>query len=219
MNDLFDAIKAGDKPRVSALLDADPALVDAKDQNGLAAFTFAKYNRQDDIAKLLEARGARLDVFAAAMTGKTGRVTELLEGNRSLANLLSHDGWTPLHLAAFFGHKETAQALLAKGALVNARSTNAMENMPLHVAAAGRNAELVSLLLQHGANVNARQHGGWTALHAAAQSGDVAMLKVLLEGGADVKARAGNNQSALDLALTNGHREAVNLLEQHGASL
>ena len=160
-----------------------------------------------------------LTIFATAILGETGRLEELVSGNRALASALSSDGWTPLHLAAFFGRKDTARALLNKGAAVNARSANAMQNTPLHAAAAGRSAETAKLLLDFGANVNARQQGGWTALHAAAQNGDVEMAKTLLSAGADVEARADNNQSALDLALTKAQQAMVDFLEANGARL
>lgn len=219
MQEFFEAIKAGDGDRVSALLDADASIADAKDERGLSPLTVAAYHRKEDIVDLLERRGAKLDIFAAAILGRTQRVNELASGNRSLARAYSSDGWTALHLAAFFGHRDAAAALLAKGAEVRARSTNPMQNTPLHAAAAGRHAELAKLLIDHGADVNARQHGGWTALHAAAQSGDAAVARLLIDNGADVATRADNNQNALDLALTKGHQQLVNLLESSGASL
>jgi uncharacterized protein len=167
----------------------------------------------------LVAADPSLAIFAAAILGNTGEIETLLAGNRSLVSMLSSDGWTPLHLAAFFGKDDAARLLLNKGAPVNARSTNAMENMPLHAAAAGRHAAIAKLLLEHGASANARQHGGWTPLHAAAQNGDVEMAKALVDGGADVRARAENNQTALDLALTKGQQAMVDFLEANGASL
>jgi uncharacterized protein len=158
-------------------------------------------------------------IFAASILGETPRVDELLAANRSLVSALSEDGWTPLHLAAFFGAADTARLLLNKGAAVDARSTNSMENMPLHAAAAGGHAEIVKLLVDFGADVNARQHGGWTPLHAAAQNGDLTMAEALVAAGADVSARADNNQRPLDLALTQGRQQMVEFLEAHGASL
>src|SRR5580658_1801588 len=145
-----------------------------------------------------------LAIFAAAMQGDAEQVEALLAANRSLVSAVSPDGWTPLHLAAFFGGADAARALLNKGASPAARSTNAMQNLPLHAAAAGRHAAMVKLLIEHGSPVSARQHGGWTALHAAAQSSDLAMAEILISSGADVSARADNNQCALDLALTKG---------------
>src|SRR5208282_6605082 len=96
--------------------------------------------RAGDLARVKElvAADPSLAVFAAAILGDTEQLTELLAANRSLVGLLSNDGWTPLHLAAFFGKTEAARLLLNKGAIVTARSTNQMENMPLHAAAASR---------------------------------------------------------------------------------
>ena len=185
MKELFEAVRAGDLPRVAALVEADPSLA----------------------------------IFAASILGETAHIEELVSGNRSLASALSADGWTPLHLAAFFGKDEAARLLLNKGAPVDARSTNPMQNTPLHAAAAGKHAALVKLLIDHGANVNARQHGGWTAMHAAAQTGDIEMARVLVAAGADPQARAENNQSPLDIALTKGQQAMVDFLEANGAKL
>ena len=215
--ELFDSIRGSDLARVTALLDSDEALANAVNEQGMAAHTFAIYNRQQAIADLLETRGARIDIFAASMAGRSALITEMLEGNKALARLMSHDGWTPLHLAAFFGHKDAAEALLNAGAGITERSKNNMANMPLHAGAAGRNIELVKLLLAHGAPVNVRQHGGWTPLHAAAQNGDAAMTQLFLEHGADPAARADNQQLPIDLAMAKGNQEIVNLLEPHGA--
>lgn len=170
------------------------------------------------VAALVEADPS-LAIFAASILGETAQIETLLTGNRSLVGLLSSDGWTPLHLAAFFGKLDAARLLLNNGAVVNARSTNPMQNMPLHAAAAGKHAEVAKLLIEHGAPVNARQHGGWAPIHAAAQNGDIELAKVLVAAGADVMVRAENNQTALDLALTKGHQAMVEYLESNGASL
>jgi len=217
MKQFFDAIAAGDAGAVQTLLDAQPALVDARDEKGLNAFTVAKYNRKDDIARLLLERGAQLDIHSAAMTGDHARVKTLVAADPALVKTFSHDGWTPLHLAAFFGHVDAAKALIEAGAPVNERGTNQMANLPLHAAAAGRKVDMVVLLIENGANVNARQHGGWTALHAAAQNGDASIAHVLIGTGADLKARAENNQNALDLAILKGNQEMVDILEHYGA--
>jgi ankyrin repeat protein len=177
--------------------------------------------RAGDQARVREliAADPSLAIFAAAIQGDTAELEKQLTANRSLIGLMSTDGWTPLHLAAFFGQTEAARLLLNKGAIVNARSTNPMANMPLHAAAAGRHVELVKLLIDHGAPVNARQHGGWSPLHAAAQNGDLEMAKILIAAGADVNARAENNQMPLDMALTKGQQAMVDYLESNGAKL
>lgn len=167
----------------------------------------------------LVAADPTLAIFAASMLGEVAQLESLLTANRSLVTALSTDGWTPLHLAAFFGKTEAARLLLNKGAAVATRSTNAMKNHPLHAASAGGHVEIVKLLLEHGAAANAQQHGGWVALHAASQHGDVEMAKVLVANGADPSARADNQQRPIDLALLKGNQSMVDYLESCGAKL
>ena len=213
---LFDAIRAGDRDTVDALLTANDSLLAAKDPNGLSAYATAKYSGRNDIAALLIAKGVELDIFAACMAGAKDRVMALTDESPELIRSYSPDGWTPLHLACFFAQPDIAEALIARGADVRAQSHNPLQNAPLHAAAAGRNKDAVRILLEHGADVNARQHGGWTALHAASQNGDVEMMRLLIAGGADVHLRADNQQNAMDLALTKGHQAVVELLDEYG---
>lgn len=177
--------------------------------------------RAGDSSKVAElvAADPSLAIFAAAIQGDVATLEKLLAGNRSLIGAQSADGWTPLHLAAFFGKIDAAKFLLNKGAEVNARSTNALQNMALHAAAAGRHADVIKLLIDHGASVNARQHGGWTAIHAAAQHGDLEIAKMLVAAGADIATRADNSQTPLDLALTKAQQAMVDYLEANGARL
>jgi ankyrin repeat protein len=200
------------------MLDKDPALASVTDSAGLPALAVAIYHRKTGIAQLLEQKGARFDLFLGAMAGRPDEVRRALEASPDTVNHYSADGWTALHLTAFFGCVECARILLDAGAKANERSQNPMENMPLHAAAAGRQIEIVRLLLARGAWVNARQHGGWTALHAAAQNGDIAMAELLIAAGADVQARADNQQGPWDLALTKGHQQMAEILEHYGAN-
>ncbi|HTR38656.1 MAG TPA: ankyrin repeat domain-containing protein [Bryobacteraceae bacterium] len=213
--EFFDAIRAGDENQVRSLLAADPALLASTDDKGLSPFVAAKYSGRNNVAVLLLEYGAELDLFAACMAGADQRVMELARGKDGSVNSYSQDGWTPLHLACFFSQPATAEALIAFGADVNARSRNAMHNTPLHAAAGGRARDAVRALIEHGADVNARQEGGWTALHAAAQNGDIEMVRLLIASGADIQARAANQQNALDLALMKGHQDVVTLLDEY----
>ena len=75
------------------------------------------------------------------------------------------------------------EALLAKGAAVNAR--NAHGWTPLHVAAAGGDPAVIALLLKHGADVHAQSHIGTTPLdNATTRGGRQAVIDLLLAHGA-----------------------------------
>jgi len=75
------------------------------------------------------------------------------------------------------------EALLAKGAAVNAR--NAHGWTPLHVAAAGGDPAVIALLLKHGADVHAQSHIGTTPLdNATTRRGRQAVIDLLLAHGA-----------------------------------
>jgi ankyrin repeat protein len=208
-----ESVRSGDLDAVRASLANDPSLLDARNEAGQTAVLLSKYYGQQEVAKYLMSCGPKLDVFTAAAVGDGDVVFREIDRDPALIAGHSPDGWTPLHLAAFFGNREIAEKLIERGAEVDARSTNAMKNTPLHAAAAGRKTELMRLLLDEGANANATQTGGWTALHAAAQNGDREIIEILLAHGADLNVRAENHQSALDLALLKGRQEAAALLD------
>jgi ankyrin repeat protein len=194
----------------------DPSLLDIPSETGQSALLLAKYYRQEETAAYLLSLTPKLDVFLACAAGRTDIVMAEIDRDPALLEARSSDGWTPLHLAAFFGHDDLVKALLDRGASIEARSTNAMKNTPLHAASGGRHLSTIRLLLEDGANANATQEGGWTALHAAAQNGDRETLELLLTHGADLGARAANNQTALDLALTRGHQDLATFLDALG---
>lgn len=159
------------------------------------------------------------EMVDAATVGDEMRLREMLEDDGAMANVYGVDGWTPLHLAAHFGHTNTVRWLLGAGADVHARSRNDLANQPLHAAAAGRaSVELLTLLLDAGADVNARQRGGFTPVQATAQNGDLAATQLLLARGADAQARTDSGQTALAFALEGGHDAVARLLREHGAT-
>lgn len=219
VKDFQESVKKGDLGAVRAALSQDPALLDATNEAGQSAFLLAMYYRQRETADYLLSLSPKLDIFNACVAGEIRRVMDEVRATPALLHAQSSDGWTPLHLAAFFGQLELANALLDAGADVNARSSNAMKNTPLHAAAAGGQLSLVERLLKRGADPNASQEGGWTALHSAAQAGNREMVEVLLANGAYVNSRAANNQSPLDLALSKGQQNVAALLEHLGAKL
>jgi uncharacterized protein len=211
--EFFEAITKGDQERMMELLDRQPDLLSARLDNGLSAVLVSVYYGKTEIANLLIERKAELDIFEAAATGSTGRVKELLESNPHLLNSYNVDGFHPLGLASFFGHYDTAELLLSKGARVNSPADNQTRVTSLHSAAAGGHAGIVRLLLESGAEPNSRQQGGFTPLHSAAQNGNVESLKLLLEFGADREIQSNDNKTALEMAEMAGKEQVIEVLK------
>ncbi len=212
----FDAIKAGEFERVKAMLTANPALITARALSGESAIITAVYHRQKEIANLLVARGAPLSIFEACAAGEIERAERLLAEDATAVHAYSEDGWTPLHLAAFFGHAKLAELLLGAGADAKARSRNHNANTPLHAALAGNHKMAAGLLIGAGADMNAADSDGWRPLHLAAANGNIESMKQLIAQGADVNAQNSAGLTACALAEQKNHREAAALLKRHG---
>jgi uncharacterized protein len=210
---LFTAIQTGDLTGAKKLVSQDPALVQARDDNGLSTVLMALYYHQPELASFLVERGAHLDIFEACAVGKLERVRQLVDAQPGLVNAMAKDGFQPLGLAAFFGHTDVVHFLLERGAEVNSASDNGLRVMPLHSAAANRNLEIARLLLEHGAIVNARQADDFTPLHAAAQNGQVEMVRLFLGYGADVWAESRKEKTVLDFALESKNEDVIRLIQ------
>ncbi|HUD70937.1 MAG TPA: ankyrin repeat domain-containing protein [Dongiaceae bacterium] len=185
--EIFGAIRTGDAAKVGELLRAEPALASARNERGDSALLAAAYLGRRDIMDSLIAAGAEPTLWEAVTIGLKERVVEILRREPSLIGEYSHDGWTALHLAAFFGHRDLAAFLIERGADVNARSkseTFAQANTPLHAAAANKQTEVARLLVERGADVNARDGSGFTPLALAANSRADLLMLMLLENGA-----------------------------------
>jgi len=212
---LITAVKSADPGAVRKLLDERPDLVNARDETGDSILLMTLYGRMPEIRDIILAHRPELSIFEAAALGDTGAVQDRLAGYPELVHAFSHDGFTALHLAAFFGHPETAAALIDAGADINAPSTNqtiSLRATPLHSAIAARHAEIARLLIARGADPNARQDGGITPLHAAAAAGEDALVRDLLARGADPHARTDDHRTAADFARLCGHPGTEHLL-------
>ena len=185
--EIFAAVASGDRRKVEDILERDPGLVNARNERGDSLLLAAAYAGRREIFRLLLDKGAGVNLFDAAALGLGDRASEILGRDPALVNAHSHDGWTALHLAAFFGHRDLAALLLDRGADVNSRSRSerfARANTPLHAAAANRQVEVAALLLERGADVNARDGSGFTPLALAANSRSDLLMLLLLEKGA-----------------------------------
>jgi ankyrin repeat protein len=216
--EIIDAAKAGDASRIERILRERPDLAAARAQNGETPLMAALYRGHHGIVESLAAAiegGGGLDVFSAAATGREEPLRAALGGGG--VNAFAYDGWTALHLAAFFGRRGAAELLLGAGADVNAISTNALRNTPLHAATAGGHADVALLLIERGAQVDIADAGGHTPLHIAAESGSVPVVEALLARGADPYAVDDEEKTPLSRAASRNHTTVVDLLNLHTA--
>ena len=215
--DVLGAIRRGDAKTVGDLLAARPDLANARDERGNSPLLIATYAGKHDIVRLLLERGARASFFEACALGLTADVRRELRADPGLVGQWSHDGWPPLHLAAFFGHRETAEALLDAGADVLAVARNSEANLAINAAAAGprvdRRPEIARLLIARGSPVDGRgSPAGHTPLHEAAFNGDQALVRLLLDEGADRSLRTPEGDTPLDIATKHKRADVVRLL-------
>ena len=217
IDDFIRAAKEGNTSRAIDLLAEHPALAGARAASGETPLMAALYRGHHALVDALVAAGVTLDVFAAAAIGQMDALERALRMPGAV-NAFAYDGWTPLHLAAFFGRRAAAERLLSSGADLNAVSRNALRNTPLHAAVAGGHVDVSVLLIEAGAGVNVSDAGGHTPFHIAAEGGYVPVVEALLARGADAHAVDAEDRTPLSRAVARGHRLLRDSSDLHGAS-
>lgn len=210
---LFAAIKAGNVDEVKSLVQQHPELKDARDASGASALLVAAYNMKPDVVNALLESGAAVDIFEAAVLGKTERIQEILNTAPGRVSEYAPDGFTPVALAAFFGQPAATKLLIAAGADVNAAAKNPLKVSALHAAVAGRNLEIVKAVLEAGADVNAQQQVGFRPMHEAGTNANRKLAELLLAHGGDPSLTSDDGRNAIDLAREKGHAEFAEWLE------
>ena len=183
---------------------ADP---NARKAHGRGSFTplkaAANFDNKDAIRALCEA-GADGD-----MPGKPGTARPLHHAADAEAVALLFDcggvvwstdsyGSQPLHYAAMDSRLSSMEALIRRGADVDARDR--IGNAPLHDAAKYGHPAALQILLEAGAEINATNSGDFTPLHKAATHNIPEVVEVLIEAGANPAIRDEDGLYPADLA-------------------
>jgi ankyrin repeat protein len=185
MQALYEAVRAGDRARVTALVAADPTL---------AIFAAALLGDAGEISKVLAANPALVSAVSsdgwyplhlAAHFAKTEAVRVLLDqGAQAGARSTNAMRNTALHAAAAGRALEVAKLLIAHGA--DAAATQHGGWTPLHAAAQNGDLEFARALINAGADVNVRAENQQRPLDLALTKGQQAMVDLLESHGASL---------------------------------
>jgi ankyrin repeat protein len=234
------AIREHDLPKVRALLDATPELLQAGDQHSNQPIHWAVMTRQLDVIDELLKRGADLD--ARRLDG--ARPIHLTNGD------YHYRGWRDVPKDWPVTPEDVYQHLATRGATIDLGMAAATGNLtrvrellrqepslanqvcdynsyyigcgaPLKNAAARGHLEIVKLLLECGADPNLPEEGiapNGHALYSAAANGHFEIAKLLLEHGAHPNAEVESSADALSRVISNGEQKMRELLCSYGAA-
>ena len=192
--EIHQAVRAGDAVKVKTLLQRDPGLAMAPDE---------------------EDRYASLPLHFAAIAGNT-EIAGLLLDAGAYIDCGDSDESTPLDVAAMNHHANMVDFLLSKGADVNRRDKNGACAMSF--AASAGDSAIVGQLLRAGADLNFRDAGGNTLLHIATSPNLRGLFDVLLARGGDLSAANNAGLTPLHQAAVRGNLPLVEALLAAGAA-
>jgi ankyrin repeat protein len=235
---IHDAARKGDVKKLKELLQADPKLVSAKDNDGDTPLHVAALHGQLAAAQFLIGAGADVNaknnyppflpddlnqVYSSSnhqdpvillQVQSAHRTRELNSQGVDTREL--KNGYTPLDLAEFANnHNKLVQLLVAHGANVNAQSDSGAT--PLFWAVMRDEKDDVKFLLDHGANPNLADAYGDTILDCALHLGFQSLVGMLVDKGADVNAQDQSLHRPLTYALQMDEDTATGILKKHGA--
>ena len=196
------------------------------------------------------AKAPDISIYDAVQRGNIEAVKQhIAVGTDINAKSNTRSQYTPLFVAAFKGHREIAELLIANGADVHAKDMRGGTSL-LIATMLGR-TEVVELLISKGADVNAKDRLGRTPLilllavidpnspnssentearrviglgaeesiHIAAKVGHLEAVKNHLAAGTNVEFEGERESNSLHYASMFGKEEIVKLLISHGADV
>ena len=157
-NPIYQASGRGDEETAMRLLDADPTLLNARDNAlGDSPLGWATRLGHTELVETLLKRGAD-------------------------PNVQNFDGDTPLMIAVYEGYLEIARTILEHGAKIDTKN---MERITaLHFAVFSGRADMVTMLIGAGADVQAKTKEGETPLQIAVDKQHPDIAEILKQHGA-----------------------------------
>lgn len=225
--EIHRAVESGDVALVTELLDANPRLVDAQDENQYQDLPLhiAAATGNLEIARLLLSHGAEVDshdsdrstpLHVAAVRRQPEMVALLLAKGADPVFQDNNGAWS-LTFAASSRDSLSVHYLIEAGAPLDLVTANGMTL--LHYAARTNMMELFERALAAGVDPDARTATGETVLHAAVQGGQIPLIEQLIAAGADADVANEWGASPLTLAVWSGQAEAALRLVDLGADV
>jgi ankyrin repeat protein len=240
--DVFSAAQVGNLEGLTAMLNADPGLVNQTNRVGQPLLRVAVLAHRNNVVGLLETRGARWDAVTATLAGRADILRGILARNPSAFTNV-YFGRSLLHLAAAEGNVETATLLLNAGS--DPRALDSWGLSPLGAALVRNQMAVAGLLAGRGATGNifdavysddleaaaamlasnkslafATNRVGSSVLKGAAGAGYDKILKLLLDKGAPAAGTSPTpERTALHLAALYNRTNAAELLIRRGAKV
>lgn len=244
---LLDAVRAGDRDAVRALLAAG-ADVNAAQPDGATALAWAAYRDDLETVDLLIRAGAGLNAandygvtpLTIACTNRNAAMVARLAAAGANPNAGTWTGETPLMTCTRTGTLEGVKTLAENKADVSAKESRRGQTALMWAIAEGF-PEIARYLIEQGADIHAQSHrlegftpkvyqtyystleissrGGFTPLLFAASVGDLASARLLVERGANVNHSTMEDGNSLLLAAANGHEDLALFLLESGADL
>lgn len=168
---LHAAAKAGHVSIVSYLLDQG-FRVDVADGKGKTSLFWAAFGGNVPTVMLLLEKGA--DIHTRSNHESTGHKFAIIFKSME----------TPLHVAAWNGHKEVCKILIDKG--IDKNIKDAVGETPLYNAALRGHYSVTKFLLEQKAAKNAKTMNDSSPLHAAAAEGHNDIVDLLFDKGIDI---------------------------------
>lgn len=137
------------------------------------------------------------ELLQEAADGSVSKVRRLLRKGANVNCADTKFGGTPLHWAAYNGHRRVVKLLVSKGAEINARNNDG--RTPFMLAAAMGHHRVVQLLAEEGATVDAQDNSGRTAMDWAREKNRSRVVREL-EGIADKRAEQARKQRKKEVA-------------------
>jgi ankyrin repeat protein len=224
--EIHEAAAAGDLPKVKALIQADPNLLESKDNNNHTPLMIACKTLQVEVANYLIDKGANVNAigrvgvtplfcFPSDKETPLDLVQRLVDKGADVnAKLRLNRNWTVLVEYVVRCNIRMAKFLIEHGADPSIRD---IEGTPLHMAIHVKGREdMAAFLVKSGVKLQEFSFGN-TELHLVAIRGLADLVPALIKRGADVNVTNDYGHTPLYYAARHGHRKAVEALIAAGA--